>query len=210
MVKVRLDKGSKYRVTSVTSKTSSQKIRATIIKIEGWLNGELSRSGVYAYRLYLHQKQREYEAKLPLAIEREEKLILASQQAKLKETERIIKTREKEALKHADTIAIARRALGKTRQIPLALKSQVIDENNIKFEGKCPYCSNLISTNRGHIDHIYPIIMGGLTKIENLLYVCSQCNLKKSSSTLMEFCVSTSGLDFEILSKELNAVGKRF
>jgi len=52
--------------------------------------------------------------------------------------------------------------------------------------------------------------MGGLTKIENLLYVCSQCNFKKSSLTLMKFCASTSGLVFEILSKELNAVGKRF
>lgn len=39
-----------------------------------------------------------------------------------------------------------------------------------------------------HADHIQPVKLGGLSTAENLILVCSACNIRKSDKTLLEFC----------------------
>ncbi|MCP3686196.1 MAG: HNH endonuclease [bacterium] len=50
----------------------------------------------------------------------------------------------------------------------------------------CPYCQNDLG-NTPHADHIYPVAKGGLSTIENMVYICAGCNRMKSDLTLREF-----------------------
>ena len=55
--------------------------------------------------------------------------------------------------------------------------------------GKCVYCRNKLRP-RGrafHVDHIIPVSAGGGDEEENLIALCSKCNLWKSDHTHEEF-----------------------
>jgi len=65
------------------------------------------------------------------------------------------------------------------------LSVDTIREVKAKSNGLCPYCNQPIVN--GHIDHIIPVIKGGTNDKDNLLYVCSICNMRKGSKDLDEF-----------------------
>lgn len=69
----------------------------------------------------------------------------------------------------------------KERRIMAAALKRGLKENKY-----CPYCESDLS-NGGHIDHIYPVSKGGQSVIENMVFVCTQCNLKKGNLTLLMF-----------------------
>lgn len=50
----------------------------------------------------------------------------------------------------------------------------------------CIYCgkSPIEDGIKLHIEHIDPILIGGLTEIDNLVTACGKCNLAKSASAL--------------------------
>ncbi len=75
----------------------------------------------------------------------------------------------------------------------------------------CPYCerkfpSRKLNSNI-HLDHIYPVSKGGQSVMENLVFICSDCNSKKSDNTLAIFC-SQNGLDREAVTSQLLKLGK--
>ena len=47
-------------------------------------------------------------------------------------------------------------------------------------EPECKKCSKRPPEVKLHIDHIFPISMGGSSRANNLQFLCSDCNLKKS------------------------------
>lgn len=64
------------------------------------------------------------------------------------------------------------------RNIPLGMRYKVFKKNNFK----CVACGN--NANDGaklHIDHKLPFSLGGLTELNNLQTLCSECNLSKSN-----------------------------
>ena len=75
----------------------------------------------------------------------------------------------------------------------------------------CPYCETQFNTetltDKIHMDHIYPVSKGGHSVIENLVFICEQCNIKKSDQTLTRFCLST-GLESEKITKRLVSLDK--
>ena len=71
----------------------------------------------------------------------------------------------------------------------------------------CPYCAGPIGNNP-HLDHIYPVSLGGLSIRENLVYCCSECNLQKSNLGLSEF-LEKRGLDPSQVLPRLRELGKR-
>ena len=71
----------------------------------------------------------------------------------------------------------------------------------------CPYCMNLTDRGSDHVDHINPISNGGLSVENNMVLVCSKCNLKKRDLSLRIFCKSNN-LDFNELSERLEKMGK--
>ena len=75
----------------------------------------------------------------------------------------------------------------------------------------CPYCelkfeSSSLNSNV-QLDHIYPVSKGGHSVIENLVFICSECNLKKSDLTLAIFC-SKVNLDRDKVTNNLLKLGK--
>jgi 5-methylcytosine-specific restriction endonuclease McrA len=88
------------------------------------------------------------------------------------------------------------------KQVKAELQRQLLDHPD------CPYCGNDIGDSR-EADHIYPVVLGGLSTPENMVYICKRCNSQKSSLTLTMF-IKKMGFDRELVEARLERIGKRF
>jgi 5-methylcytosine-specific restriction endonuclease McrA len=91
---------------------------------------------------------------------------------------------------------------GKTRGLAESIK------NKLERHDLCPYCGGDIG-DIPHADHIFPVKYGGMSAHENMVYVCSDCNMKKRDLTLREFCREYQ-YDFEKIEDRLEKLGKKF
>ncbi len=73
---------------------------------------------------------------------------------------------------------------------------------------RCPYCESKLEVG-SVLDHIYPVAKGGLSTRQNLVFICFQCNSKKSDMTLAAF-IRKHGLCREAVESRLAALGKDF
>ena len=103
--------------------------------------------------------------------------------------------------------ALAAAHTNKTRQLAVSVKSRLSEQKNLL--DCCPYCCNDLGS-YPHADHIYPVAKGGLSTVENMVYVCQQCNAKKSDKTLFDFINSSSIYDFNIVIGNLKKLNKQF
>ena len=65
-------------------------------------------------------------------------------------------------------------------KIPRAVREQLwIRDMGQKFQGKCmtPWCKNIVSVFDFHCGHNIPESKGGKTDLDNLVVICSRCNL---------------------------------
>jgi hypothetical protein len=78
------------------------------------------------------------------------------------------------------------------QKIPVALREQVwIYRMGRSFEGKCPvtWCQNRITVFDFQSGHNIPESRGGPTNLENLIPLCSRCNLSMGDKyTIDEWC----------------------
>ena len=72
----------------------------------------------------------------------------------------------------------------------------------------CPYCGKPMGS-EARLDHIYLVSKGGLSVRSNLVFVCLECNQKKSDMTLTAF-VKVRNLDREAIETRLNQLGNEF
>jgi len=93
-----------------------------------------------------------------------------------------------------------------TRAHAEAIKRQ-IRQQMVSFPS-CPYCFRDLG-NEPNADHIHPVSRGGLSTIENMVYICKDCNSKKYNLTLREF-VLRCHLDRDRIENILDKMGKRF
>ena len=112
------------------------------------------------------------EALWPINSEMERRKKESRAKAKVREKERRAKA-EKRKLQ-----AMAAAHTGKGREQAQTVKRQ------LKHSGSCPYCGAKLTEKRAHADHIYPLSKGGLSTEENMVYVCTDCNLAKRDKTL--------------------------
>lgn len=94
---------------------------------------------------------------------------------------------------------LAAKAKGQSRQRANKLKK------GIRNNEYCPYCGDLIL--ESHVDHIYPIAKGGTSTINNMVRVCSSCNLRKKDMTLNQF-IKKYKLDREQIESDLDLLDK--
>ena len=80
----------------------------------------------------------------------------------------------------------------KKAKIPVALREQVwISRMGRRFEGKCcvDWCNNIITVFDFQSGHNVPESRGGKTTIENLIPICSRCNLSMGNTyTIEQWC----------------------
>ena len=72
---------------------------------------------------------------------------------------------------------------------------------------RCPYCTDKLTFERSHVDHIHPVSKGGVSEDYNLVLVCAPCNTSKGSKTLRAFCRDAE-LNFEVVVARLEQIGK--
>jgi len=72
----------------------------------------------------------------------------------------------------------------------------------------CPCCGGPLGS-VPHADHIHPVAKGGLSTRQNMVYICMECNIKKSHMTLTAFA-AIEGRDLADILKRLRALGKEF
>jgi len=79
----------------------------------------------------------------------------------------------------------------KKENIPRAVREQLwIRDMGEKFKGKCmtSWCRNKVTVFDFHAGHDIPESNGGVTTIDNLVVICSRCNLSMASNyTFLEW-----------------------
>lgn len=71
----------------------------------------------------------------------------------------------------------------------------------IPSEWKCFYCNYLGDENKGpdgrtwHVDHAYPVSLGGDDSQDNLVLSCATCNLRKLDKTALAFIATRNASD---------------
>jgi 5-methylcytosine-specific restriction endonuclease McrA len=73
---------------------------------------------------------------------------------------------------------------------------------------RCPYCGLVTDKDDLVADHIYPVALGGLSTIQNMVWICETCNKAKRRSTLRGYC-QKGKFDFEGVCRTLEALGKQ-
>ena len=86
-------------------------------------------------------------------------------------------------------------------EIKLSLKSQLANYP------RCPYCESELIYENCHVDHIYPANRGGLTIPDNMVLICSPCNLSKSADSLRSFA-KRNHLNYDKIITRLEVMGK--
>ena len=71
----------------------------------------------------------------------------------------------------------------------------------------CPYCGRGLKHQDAHADHIHPVAFGGMSILQNLVFVCADCNMKKGVMTLRQF-IRTFSLDEKAVYARLELRGK--
>jgi 5-methylcytosine-specific restriction endonuclease McrA len=117
-----------------------------------------------------------------------------------------ISQKEKEDSKKKTDRAVIAAYKGKSRNLAYQIKSELKEQMNIDVH--CPYCGNDIGDDP-HCDHVYPVSKGGLSTPKNMVYVCSDCNLKKTDMTLSQF-IKKYGFQRLEIEKRLEKLGKDY
>ena len=72
---------------------------------------------------------------------------------------------------------------------------------------QCPNCESELIYENCHVDHIYPANRGGLKVPDNIILICSPCNLSKSADSLRSFA-KRNHLNFDKIITRLEEMGK--
>jgi len=129
----------------------------------------------------------------------------ARELVRAKETD--IKAREKKAEEEVGKYkAYAAAYFDETRKQGASVRKEL--HNQEETVKGCPYCGSELDE-VPHADHIWPISKGGLSNKDNMVFVCSKCNLKKSDLTLREF-VNKHNMDRDFIERNLDKLGKKF
>lgn len=121
---------------------------------------------------------------------------------------KVLCKKEKESAKLDLIKAIATKHKTHVRAISEKNKTNLFQEQTDILDC-CPYCEKSLDEGALHLDHIHPVSKGGLSIAENLVYVCAECNTKKSHKTLRMF-INESDLDRNRIEMNLELLKKVF
>lgn len=109
--------------------------------------------------------------------------------------------------------ALAAEKTDKQRSLASGNRTKREYENQLSIVSCCPYCGGNLGTYSGlgaaHFEHIHPVSKGGLSTIENTVFICAGCNANKSNLTLNAF-ISKFTFDRDAVFERLSLLGKDF
>lgn len=62
--------------------------------------------------------------------------------------------------------------------------------------GRCFYCGDKCTMSAMSIDHLVPVVQGGLGTLDNMVACCRPCNSAKGGRTLEEYRTACGGATF--------------
>ena len=72
-------------------------------------------------------------------------------------------------------------------RLPKGYSAQWIREQRDRQGGLCFWCSRKLTEAKNHLDHVWPLSLGGHHDVANLVVACSPCNLDKGSQNPWDF-----------------------
>ena len=132
---------------------------------------------------------------------------ISIQDINITELEGLIQSHNRKIEKLDELKARAARNVLETRQLAQSERRKI--NKQLVLLNCCPYCAKDLSALDAHLDHIYPVSKGGLSRQANLIFVCSSCNIKKRDSTLRSF-IKETGLDEKAIHERLKSFAKDF
>lgn len=96
---------------------------------------------------------------------------------------------------------------GGQRQVARTIKRKI--KKQLDTLSICPYCERDMSLATAHADHIYPLSKGGLSTVKNMVFICTNCNVKKRDLTLRNFLMQR-GLKEMTVYRNLELLEKDF
>jgi len=106
------------------------------------------------------------------------------------------------AAKEARRKALRDAYMGRIREGADSVKASMSQSHH------CPYCDGPLG-DAPEADHIHPVCRGGLSLEDNLVWVCRNCNQKKSDLTLGQF-IDRYGLNRDRVFDALRKLGKAY
>ena len=88
-------------------------------------------------------------------------------------------------------VCVAASARRRVRLGETKLSADTIAFLQREYGGICPYCNRPIAV--GHIDHVIPVCSGGTNDMNNLVWVCKDCNQRKHDMGLIQFMLYRLG-----------------
>lgn len=129
----------------------------------------------------------------------------------LSRIQEVISQKQKKEAKRKAERAVITAYKGKSRTLADQIKSEL--KKQISIDPHCPYCGWYMADDP-HCDHIYPVSKGGLSTPQNMVYVCSDCNLKKNGLMLTQFikkyCKDRDVLSRVEIEQNLERLGKEY
>lgn len=72
-------------------------------------------------------------------------------------------------------------------RLPRGYSKEWVDEQRNRQTGLCFWCSKELSETKNHLDHVWPLSLGGHHDVANIVIACSPCNLDKGSQNPWDF-----------------------
>ena len=125
---------------------------------------------------------------------------------RLEKIRKLIDQKDKRETKRSTDRAVIAAYKGKSRRLADQVKSDLREQMNI--DPHCPYCGNNMA-GIPHCDHVYPVSKGGFSTPRNMVYVCADCNTKKTDLTLTQF-IKKYSLQRSEIEQRLEKLGKDY
>ena len=125
--------------------------------------------------------------------------------------ERLVEVSKQDRLRNLQSMAA--KNTEEQRNVARSERSVHTYQEQKRTYDQCPYCFGTLGNFEGdrcsELDHIHPVSKGGLSTAQNLVFICSNCNRKKSAQTLNQFIISEN-LERDALFVVLGKLGKYF
>lgn len=138
---------------------------------------------------------------------RKESINLLDKGFDIKIVRKVLDKKEQERAKIDLVKALASKRTDKTRSLGEKIKKDL--QKQMRIINCCPYCEKSFDGDVPHADHIHPVSKGGLSISENMIYICSTCNTKKTNKTLTKF-IKDNNLDRDKIDRNLELLKKTF
>lgn len=131
---------------------------------------------------YLRNKERVLKQKAEYYQKNKEEKKRKAREYRAKNKDKIASRRQSKEYKAKDVLQRQKRRARKYSTGDGTITIQATEELLTMQNNRCYYCSCELGDDK-HLDHYFPLSKGGVHSINNVVWSCPPCNLKKSATS---------------------------